>query len=225
MPSIYFSACLVSLAFLSSLATGCADPKGEFDAFCDRANPDRGCTAATIETDAGACTPPAPGEGDGTFFFALSSTLGPELPITFIAQVRMVAFGDGTGMKLDMQALTATDRQTLVGPMNDFGPFPISAEGELTADLPPITTVAPANPLTNREIEADVALTGQVCAGSDFHCGYVTGEVTQPLQLALDGSTWTMERVTDGDPTTYPEPPKINCAEDLATTVDRVNPQ
>jgi len=203
---VLFSAVAVALGLGLS---GCADPEGEFKAFEERKAANQGSGGTT------ACDPPAAGEADGDFLFALSATLAPNKPILGVVGITTTDGANGTEMSVNLQPLSATDRKTAVGTADDFGPYALNADGTVAIEIASLITPGEANPITGSEINAsDVVLGGQVCGVKDFYCGTVTGNVTKPLPLDLVGSTFTLERITT--PGTYPEPPKINCAGDLA---------
>jgi hypothetical protein len=208
---------LAFLAFPASAllaAPGCvADAEGEYEAFAKRAG--KGTGGAGGGTTDGGCTPPEPGEIDGDYIFALSATLGPDTPVLFLTTITTSAGADGMQMQWRLQPLAAEDRTTPVGSAIDFEPFTVNSDGTFLADPGPLTVTGEANPITKgNPITADIDLSGEFCGVEDFYCGAVGGEVTSPLTLPLTGSTFTLSKVTTPD--TYPEPPPINCAKDLA---------
>ena len=204
------------------LLVGCVDPEGSFDDFGDRFDETKGTGGSGGGAgsgggpgDGGSCMPPAAGEMDGQFFFALSAVISPKKPISFLADVTTADDAGATTMTLTLQPLRADDRTTPIGSPIPLDPIPLGADGAYSSALPPLMVDGDANPITpGTAIEATVTLSGQVCGVEDFYCGSVGGMVSSPIELGLDGSTFTLERVAMGG--SLPAPPKINCAGDLA---------
>jgi len=208
-PSSAKCCAVVAAGLLVSLSVvGCPDTQGSFDDFVERWKLTHPGGVDAASGDTGPCLPPAPGELTGQFVFALSAVIAADTPIVFLAQVSTVPDPNGSALTLELQPLSAADRTSPVGSSVALGPLPIAADGAFQADLPPLVVAGEANPITGAEIEAQVTLTGRICAASDFFCGTVTGRVIRPLDLDLAGSTFAMERVT-GAP---PAQPLINCA-------------
>ena len=201
-----------SVALLLALAAaGCPDTQGEFDDFVERwqrANP--GFDGGGVP-DGGDCAPLDPTTLDGQWVFALSAVIQRETPIVFLTQVTGQAAPPG--VTLEFQPLSAADRRTPVGQPTRVGPFPLSPDGTLHAELPPLIVSGEANPITGGEIEAQVTLDARLCGGSDFQCGTVSGSVTRPIPLDLMGSTFTLERVQGGN---LPAQPFLSCNRDQA---------
>ena len=116
-------------------------------------------------------------------------------------------------LQLELQPLSAADRRTPVGQPVTIGPLPLSPDGAVHAEFPPLVVTGEANPITGGEIEAQVTLDARFCGDTDFHCGSVSGSVTPPIPLDLTGSTFAMERVQGG---TLPPQPFLSCARDRA---------
>lgn len=220
----WFHKVLVSGAFLCGASPlGCVDPEGQYDEFREReaktVKPEAGVPdgGGTCDPNAdGGCASPPPGAMDGQWLFALSAKLKPASPILFFADVTTSDQGGATSMQWTLVALDAKARTPLPGftPIQ-FDPSTIGADGAWSFDPPALAVPGAANPITGSDIEADVALEGQICDGRDFACGIVTGNVTKPIPLELcpaadDCSTWTLERLTTPD--TLPETVKYNCA-------------
>jgi hypothetical protein len=215
--------------------SGCVDPAGDLDDFRDR----HGRTHATAGTSGSAgaagaagaggagggsgCVVPEPEEMAGEALFAISSTLGPTKPVVIWTDVSAVKENDGVRISFEAQALKACDRKTKVGDPLPPGDYFIGPDGRFDAALGPQTTHGDANPiLPGTPIESSPVLHGQVCsvrtpedpdAVIEFSCGTLTGELLQPVQGTLDGSTFTFTRILD--PENYPEV-TINCARDPA---------
>ncbi len=200
---------------LSAALMGCANPEGEFDNYIDRyeeLNPN-GSSAST----GGSCTLPMAGAADGDFFYALSPSFGPTTPIVFLATVTSTDGASGLDISMSLQPLSAMDRMTAVGDPIVFN-YTAGMDGSFMSAPQTIAVAGAANPLTGTDITAEnVVLSGSFCTPAEFLCGSVAGEVTAPVMLSLENSTFTMQRVTG--PADYPEPPQINCDGDLAKGV------
>lgn len=205
-------------ALLPLLATACADPQGEFDAFTERKGP------AVFDSDLPPC-----GEGDvatpadvaGTYVFGISPVpLNAESSIYFVAR----ASDDAGKLNLKFTAIKAYRRGETTGEEFDIGSYEIDSRGHFEAKLPPLTVVGAANPVSQCvAITAEVTLTGRFCKSAmacpaleggapsaslqppSFHWGLVSGNVTRPTPLKLDGSIFTMQRVASATdrPATY----------------------
>jgi hypothetical protein len=193
-------------------APGCvADADGEYEAFAKRAS--KGGGPIECGSDGG-CTPPAAGEIDGDYLFALSAVIGPQKPLLFLTTVTTTAGAAGLEVTWKLQPLSAADRTTPVGTPVEFEPFTVASNGCFLADPGPLDVTGEANGITGNPITADVTLTGQLCGTDGFYCGQVGGVVTSPINLPLDGSTFTLTKLPS--PGAYPDPPAINCDKDLA---------
>jgi hypothetical protein len=196
---------------------GCPNTEREYDDFVDRYETIHPPTTSMASSGAGGgCALPDAGTAD-YLLALLARPATKDKPVLFDAKVTTQKGAAGSEFKMELQALNATDRTTPVGMPLTIGPFPLGADGGFDAKLPPLTVTGDANPLTpGMEIEATVELIGKMCAPADFVCGIVNGNVTKPVKISLNSpqSTFTLTRLmTPGD---YPEPPKINCAGDLA---------
>jgi hypothetical protein len=153
-----------------------------------------------------ACVAPGPGELSGSFFLAASAAIAPTKPIVFLAQITGPS---GTSVGLSLQPLASADRATPIGAPVAGLQANVAANGAMTGGPYLLFVPGEANPITGIDLEMEVSLSGEFCGASNFYCGNITGSVKKPIALDLEGSTFTLERVTD--PSTYPEPPYINC--------------
>lgn len=202
--------CVVVLGLLPA-CVACVDPGERFSAFEQRAHVSQPPDASP---DAGSGCAIEPDSVAGQYLLAISVTLAPGKPILALADVTTPALGEGTGLSLDAQPLSAADRQTPVGDRIGGGPFPVNADGSFQADLPGLAVTGAANPVTGGNILADLVLSGSLCNDAQsFFCGTVTGRVTEPLPLDLAGSTFTLTRA---EPSEEPLRPAIDCAGTLA---------
>lgn len=195
------------------LLSGCPSPEAEFDAYRERwgkLHPGAGSTSGGPSE----CTVPKAGEMDGDFFMTLTVQQSPTTPAPFLAKLTTQDAGGSLEFSLDIQPLDADDRTTPVGQPIRVGPFPVGPDGKFDADFGTIVIPGESNPAGAFALTADATFHGFLCAGDNF-CGDVTGQLTDPVNFPLDGTTtFYCERVTM--PGVYPEPPKINCAGALA---------
>jgi hypothetical protein len=209
-----------SLAFVALLALGCADPKGEFEAFTARKGP-----AKTVDGGPDACAPASPADLTGEFLFAIDTQpLDERNPIVFKLISTATADGAGVTANWKFRPLEFKDRTseiTIDGKLQelDLGAFEIDSNGLLDKQLPLLDVTGLANPVTGSDIQAAIKLTGAFCAAGtgdggaavtppQFYCGRASGSVTKPLELTLDTS-YTMDRIVNG---TFPTPLKVDCA-------------
>lgn len=211
-------ATLVAAALASSpLLISCADVEGRYDDFEARDTQIResqGGSGGNGGEGGGnggedGCTRPEPGAADGDFLFSLSAKIRKQRPILFVTGLTTEATDSGLSFSLEIQALNADDRKTPTGEPTTVGPFEVEADGSFVAELPPVAVPSDGNPISTRDLEAVITLVGSLCEPADFVCGDVNGNLTEPVELNLNGSTFTMQRITDPD--SYPEP-VINCA-------------
>jgi hypothetical protein len=196
------------------LMVGCVDPAADLEAFQKRLSEKPLMDAGTVPGDAQSCTI-RPGDVEGAFLLAISTSIAPTKPIVALTDLTTPAFQDGTGLALSVQPLAASDRTTPVGASISLGPFLVDAGGNFRADMPGLTVSGDANPITpGAPISADLVLAGNLCAKSGFFCGSVSGEVTSPITLNLEGSTFTLTLVEPGDP--VPTQPAVDCRGTLA---------
>lgn len=215
---------LSCLAAALAFVFGCADPDGELSDFKDRYKKIQGTAGAggvggAGGQDAGTCTVPAVGEIDGDYLFALSAVTGgnksnKNRPIILLTTVTTKGSGGSLAMDWSLQPLEWADRKTPAGAPLTIGDILIGTDGKFDADPAPLDVAGEANPLSGSPITADItSLAGSVCDLNGFYCGSVAGDVSKPIPLSIKGSTWTMEKIAAG---VYPEPPKIDCAQNLA---------
>lgn len=208
---------LLTLTGVGSLVLllGCPATQEKFDEFVDRQDAIEGDTSGG--GGMGACTPPAVGEADGLYIFALSARVAPKTPVLF--ETTLTTADDGGGnltISLSLLPIDAETRSMIVGAAITVGPIVVDPEGAFTAEFPPILTVAgSANPISGTELEAtNVVLSGTLCTPTVQICGSVTGNVTKPLPIDLAGSSFSMEPIASAG--VYPPQPQIDCAGNLA---------
>jgi hypothetical protein len=143
---------------------------------------------------------------EGTYFMALSLELAPRQPIVFLQSIT----ADGSGQEMSLQPLAATDRKTPVGSAI-VAAFQLGEGGVFEVDLPDARIPPEANSITSTEVVADLHLEGTADPAS--FCGDATGQISKPIDVDLQSSTFRAERVVG---TAYPEPPMIDCSGKLA---------
>jgi hypothetical protein len=191
-------------AALVVLIGGCADPQAAFDDFGER-------YARTHDAGAGGsggggpCALPGASDFQGRYLLVISPAFSPKTPILFLDDITATDSGSGLDAIMTLTALSAADRETPVG--SALAPIDLSfGAGTFAADLGVLHIVGEADPvIPGAAIDGSLVLHGQLCAPDaggalEFSCGTASGQVTVPAELGLDGSTWTLSRVTDGDP-------------------------
>jgi hypothetical protein len=203
------------VTLLGGLCVGCVDPEGDYEEFQERDKKTTGIKGegcGVSDPDGGdaapPCNPTSASALQGQWLFALAATLGPDKPILFFADVVATDVADGVEWTWTITPLDAKTRTPLTA-LPTLAPSVVPSSGAWTVDLAPIAVPGAANPITGSDIEADANLAGNVCGGRDFFCGDVTGNVTKPVSLKLDGSKWTMAKLPAPD--TLPETIFVSC--------------
>lgn len=199
---------LVPSLFLAAFCAGCVDAPGEYDAFQERDKATTDPVGSGCGDPNAACDPPVAAVLRGQWLFGLAATLGPKTPILFFADVEATDASGTIEWTWTLRPLDSATRLPLDA-LPTLTPSTVPADGKWVVDLDPIAVPGAANPITGSDIEADAALTGDVCSGRDFFCGEVTGQVTKPVTLNLQGSKWTMARLPAPD--TLPETIYVSC--------------
>src|SRR4030095_12660919 len=149
-------------------------------------------TGGTSGGDGGPCAVPKPGEGQGDFLVAVSSSLAPTSPILYEGSITTPAAdsGSGTAIFLRMAPLVAADRKTRLDQYEKpLGPFAIATDGSLSVAFPRDTIPGEANPIIpNTPAESEATLSGFVCGVQDFYCGTLEGHVYSPVDSAITGT-------------------------------------
>lgn len=195
-------------ALLGLLSLACVDAGGEYDSFNERAKKTSGPGGTGCGDPTAACQPATPADLEGQWLFALSATINPVQPILFFADIVSQQSGSDLTWAWTITPLSAADK-TPLSALPPLEATTVPADGAWSADLPPLAVPGAANPITGSDIEADTTLTGNVCGSRNFLCGDVGGMVTKPIQLGLEGSTWTLARLEE--PNKVPDVIFINC--------------
>jgi hypothetical protein len=116
--------------------------------------------------------------------------------------------------------LTATnfhyERDRLVGIPTVTDPIPVAADGSFKTDVLKLSTPPEASCATpDVANEVEVVLEGcPVCDDAEFACGIMNGRVLVPVELPLDGSTFSAQLIKGG----VIPPPVLDCAKTPVTT-------
>lgn len=147
----------------------------------------------------------------GRYLFAVSAVIDPDHPLQWIADV--VHDTSSGELTLTMQSLSLDVGSTNF-PREPVGEAMVlstglSEDGRFGIETPEILVVGAANPITGSDIVGNLVIQGQVF-GRELWCGDVFGEITQPLQLDLTGSTFAFEPI-DPATGTLPDPVLARC--------------
>jgi len=157
---------------------------------------------------------------NGTFLFALETSLGPDLPLQFATTVSFTPAADGAGGTADFsfQPLSLDQGETLVpreyiGDPLVYEDIEIDAEGNYDIDMGLVMVAGAANPVTGSDIEATLVVHGEI-RNMDQFCGELEGELINPLQFDLSGSTFAAMRLADdgSDPDALPTEFPYKCS-------------
>ena len=186
---------------------------------------DDGCDPATLPTtfpfSCDMVPPPDPSLPDmnGTFLFALTTSLGPDTPLQFATTVEFTydeasggARADFTFQPLSLEVGETTTPREFVGEPLTYPDIPIDAEGNYEIDMGLVMVTGAANPVTGSDIEATLVVHGSI-VHMDAFCGTLTGDLMSPLEYDLDGSEFAAVRLADdgSDPTTLPTTFPFSC--------------
>lgn len=183
-------------------ASSCVDSRSRFDQFTDR-------KAEMVERDLanlpdGGCSLPATLEQfGGRYLFAMAAKPAPDRPILALLTV-IPGKGDKPGGRVEFEPLAIEDPMSTVGVKNE-GTFELAGT-EFEAPTFPVVLPGNANPVqAGLNAEADLTLSGSVCLlegkkAVDSFCGTAAGNITVPLTLPLEGSTFGAIRIEEGKP-------------------------
>ncbi len=190
------TAAALSLVTLS--ASGCPDADGKLDAFLDDTKVLRDLPLP--KEDLGGQLE----DISGTALMVVSSSISPMTPLQFIATQEFTPEGAGGRLTLTLQPLSLdlqsvdTPREPVGDPVvisdiivNEDGSYAFPAgEGEFQTFM----VTGAANPITGSDIVTELRYVGSI-QSADFSCGIIQGNVIEPLQASLDGSTFSAIRI------------------------------
>jgi hypothetical protein len=210
------------LLVLALLATGCPDPEARYNEFLEATKDQR--LDAGEEGD-GDGDPTGDGDGDGTvlsleegtYLFALETSLGPDLPLQFATLVdNWVLAEDGMSATADFsfQPLSLNQGESLaprecIGEPLTFTDVMFDANGNFEIDMGTVDVTGMANPVTGSDITATLVVQGHIVYPTAM-CGELAGMLMSPLEYDLAGSTFAAIKLEDDGcnpatlPTTFP---------------------
>lgn len=144
----------------------------------------------------------------GQQLFAVAAVIDPAHPLQWLGQVTQTNHSGGATLKIELQPL-ALDVQSTTVPRTPVGmtvdtEATVNEDGSFVFELPGLMIPGAANPITGSDIVGDMVVQG-VIVDSELWCGTVSGAITQPLMLDLQGSTFAGTRLQSiamlpGDP-------------------------
>ena len=135
---------------------------------------------------------PTNGLPEGRYLLVIDTVISPGTPLQWEVIGNSVA-GTLSGQSLSLDISSLTEPRELVG-----GVWEASVAAQFDAMLPALQILGEANPITGGElITSPLKLVG-TAVGDGSYCGEVAGEVQSPLMVPLDGSTFTLVPVGDG---------------------------
>ena len=200
---------IAGLLGITLLASGCPDSQARFDEFLDATKDHRPSGEDEGDGDgAGSLV-----DMNGTFLFALETTLGPGLPLQFattvsnmqIAEDGSSATADFSFQPLSLDPMEVTTPREFVGEPLEFPGVSFDAEGNYEIDMGTVMVPGAANPVSGGDIVAALTVSGQI-VHRDAFCGSLAGDASSPIVFGLDGSTFAAIRLADdgSDPATLP---------------------
>jgi hypothetical protein len=212
-------ASVLGWALAPCVLAGCTDPAGQFDDFGERVDARErrhaGQEQTVGEVQRGGCQPVTPAMLAGTYFYAFRSIIAQDTPLLALFELSPRAAAPSGDFELDVvyQPLSYADRRTPVGAAS-VSVMKVKADGSYTVDNFSVLTPGDANPaLPGINFESVISLAGKLCGEENMPlaswCGTATGNVTLPVTVNVDGSTFGARRLSGED---YP-PPAGSCAE------------
>ncbi|GMV40525.1 MAG: hypothetical protein AMXMBFR64_22410 [Myxococcales bacterium] len=193
---------LAALAGLLSLS-GCPDPEGRYEEFVKNTHALRDISEP--DTGAGTLT-----DVNGTFLLGIAPVISPTSVLQFTTVVTWTPNDDpttGGKLKFDLQPIQVAPGQVTREPVGGIivGNADVAADGSFEMDLGEQDVTGLANPISGSDITATLKLKGKI-RDSDTLCGTVEGDVTAPIQVGLNGSTFGMTRIESTAAADLPEP-------------------
>lgn len=146
-------------------------------------------------------TPSLPAIGSGLFYLAFAPVLDPTKPMVFLGQLDISIAEDGqsgTISRMILDPLTCEDRQVSAeGDVIFDGGAPIDSDGNFSIDFGEQNVPGIANCISGSLIQATIQLQGQILNENEM-CGAVVGQLMQPFEYDLAGSTFAAYRVEEG---------------------------
>lgn len=148
---------------------------------------------------------------DGWWLMAVDTPLSPGLPLQFLVEVVQVAPGSYNlawqSLSLDPGSTTAP--RMPVGDVRTVGGLALGGGAPLQFYSGVAAIPGAANPITGSDMTIDIYFDGMEIG--DPYCGVVSGDVKEPLQTSLAGSTFATTRLTATDPASLPVDFPVAC--------------
>jgi hypothetical protein len=207
------------LVVLPCVLFGCVDPAAEFDDFNQRladrtqrraeadamqggAHGDGDGGAGDAGPDVSTCTEVTAAMLAGTYFFAFRSAVAADTPILALLDVTPRTADASGDFEADVvfRPVATADGKTPRGRTSP-GVMKVKADGSYTVDDFAIFIAGAANPVVpGSDFEALVNLSGTLCGHGEAPlaslCGSTLGDLTSPVSVNLDGSTYGALRVS-----------------------------
>ena len=190
---------LIILVALAVSLIGCPDPERELEAYLDRVE------MVPLQPD---MSVPVSGCGEfvdptGTYFVSVNTNLAPGTPLLFEGEFVVDTTVEPKTAQLTLVPLTVEGADPIEDLPDRDGDspvvspvVPIDDEGKFEMELGTVIVTGLANAVSGSEIEAVLAIQGQILGGS-FVCGTVTGDLIRPSAFDLGngggGSTFSMK--------------------------------
>lgn len=159
-------------------------------------------TSGNDTDDSGTETDGAPDLGDPVFpatEFLVVLRLSGALPTPIQLAGTVASQGGTVSFDLEYLALEVGSNDTPRTPTGEFlrVDAPVADDGTFEFAIDGTPVIGAANPIDGTDIEMSISVTGQV--GADRICGALTGAVTVPIDVDLDGSAFSGIAVGDGE--------------------------
>lgn len=196
--------CRTGILLLLGLGTqGCIDSRLRFDEFSEKIAKKNASVDDGGGVPSGGCITPTAEQLAGSYLFALSAKPSPDNPILALLTVKPeLKDGKIVGSVL-FEPLAIKDGMSTVGVKNQ-GTFELDSN-QLTTPAFHVVLPGEANPVSpGLKAEADIIFSGTVCLDDSMvarsFCGAASGDITAPLTLPLEGSTFGAVRIEKGQP-------------------------
>lgn len=186
---------------------GCVDSRTRFDEFserkADQLERDRVMGSTGGGGPSGPCVMPTAEQFAGSYLFALAAKPAPDNPILALLTIEPRMEGGQLVGTVFFEPLAIADGMSTVGVKNE-GTFKLSGV-ELTTPAFHVVLPGDADPVQpGLTAEADIIFSSKVCLGDgdvvEVFCGDAAGNITVPLTLPLEGSTFAAVRIDPDKP-------------------------
>lgn len=209
---ILFGAC--------ALATACVDPRASYESFEPIFVEAAQCSLDGAPETPEDCRTPHPDEINGNWLLSIGTPQASPKPMVALLNIDAKPAGNGVlEIVLDAQPLDARDRVTQVG--KKLPPATVFAETSFVIEIGREVNDGRSNPLIyGTDTESEITLCGTVCSVRDPGdqtdeskidqlCGIGAGKIYKPIELSLDGTTFSAHRIKD--PLNYPTDLDVDC--------------